>query len=218
MERNGRDDGAVRRPAVLVVCTGNLCRSPMFEAVLRAGLGERRAPVGVLSAGVSAVDRPIDPRTLQVIERWGLRTETGLDFGAHRARKVRPAWLRRADLIVAMERQHVRELVLLDPAALPRTFTAREIERFSSHSGIAAHDVTAADLRSWAAGMHSRRSMRDLMSTSGRYDIVDPLRASDDAFAACADEIWRIAMLTAELVWPSAASESLGPADPTRRR
>ena len=104
-----------KRPyRVTVVCTGNICRSPMGEFVLRerfeaAGLGDR---VVVDSAGTHSweVGNPADPRTLAVLTRNG-----HADFGgrAHVARQFERAWLDDVDLVLAADAGHFRALTKL---------------------------------------------------------------------------------------------------------
>ncbi|MFD1505876.1 low molecular weight phosphotyrosine protein phosphatase [Georgenia yuyongxinii] len=98
-----------RRPyRVLVVCTGNICRSPMGEVVLRerladAGLADR---VEVASAGISAEEHgnPIDRRARAVL------AEHGYPVPDHRAHQVAPGELARYDLALAMTNEHARAL------------------------------------------------------------------------------------------------------------
>jgi len=92
----------------MTVCTGNICRSPMAEVVLRArfeaaGLGD---DVVVDSTGVSDEEhgRPIDPRARRVLEAHGYPVP------AHRARQVRGGDLAARDLVLAMTAQHARRL------------------------------------------------------------------------------------------------------------
>jgi protein-tyrosine phosphatase len=106
---------AAHRPyRVTVVCTGNICRSPMGEFVLRerfeaAGLGDA---VVVDSAGTHSweVGSPADPRTLAVLARNGHD-----DFGGgdHVARKFEASWLPEVDLVLAADAGHLRELAAL---------------------------------------------------------------------------------------------------------
>jgi protein-tyrosine phosphatase len=106
---------AAHRPfRVIVVCTGNICRSPMGEFVLRerfaaAGLGDQ---VVVESAGTHSweIGNPADPRTLAVLERNG-----HADFGgsAHVARKFQRSWLDDVDLVLAADAGHRRDLLRL---------------------------------------------------------------------------------------------------------
>jgi protein-tyrosine phosphatase len=93
----------------MTVCTGNICRSPIAEVVLRdrfeaAGLG---AAVEVDSTGISAEEdgNPIDRRAAAVLARHGYDTA-----GAHRARPVAAGELRDRDLVLPMTSVHARAL------------------------------------------------------------------------------------------------------------
>ncbi|MFH5821327.1 low molecular weight protein-tyrosine-phosphatase [Georgenia sp. AZ-5] len=93
---------------VLVVCTGNICRSPMGEVVLRERLAEAGMAdlVEVASAGTSDEEHgnPIDRRARAVL------AEHGYPVPAHSAHQVRPGELARYDLALAMTTQHARAL------------------------------------------------------------------------------------------------------------
>jgi protein-tyrosine phosphatase len=102
--------GRVERPfRVMTVCTGNICRSPMAEIVLRerfaaAGLADA---VVVDSSGVSDEEhgRPVDRRARAVLVEHGYAAGDG-----HRARQVRPTDLPARDLVLAMTSVHARSL------------------------------------------------------------------------------------------------------------
>ena len=103
------------RYRIVVVCWGNICRSPMAEFVLReafedAGLGE---DVHVSSAGTSTEElgRPMDRRTVAVLERNAVR-DSG--FGTKRARQFRSDAFDDADLVLAAD--HVHERILRERA------------------------------------------------------------------------------------------------------
>nr|WP_267881136.1 low molecular weight protein-tyrosine-phosphatase [Streptomyces niger] len=92
---------------VCFVCTGNICRSPMAEAVFRArieeaGLADR---VVIDSAGTGGwhEGEDADPRTLAVLR------EAGYEL-AHSARQFRPEWFERLDLIIALDSGHLHDL------------------------------------------------------------------------------------------------------------
>jgi len=94
---------------ILVVCIGNICRSPMAEALLKA-----RSPQGVHvhSAGIGAlVDEPADPNAVQLMQA------RGIDITAHRARQLVPEMVDQAELILVMEEGHQRYIRSVSPAA-----------------------------------------------------------------------------------------------------
>lgn len=87
---------------VLFVCTGNTCRSPLAEALLRRALAERGVEgVTVASAGTGAWDGAPASEGAYLV---GL--ENGLDLSGHRARLLTRELVRGADVILAMSAQH----------------------------------------------------------------------------------------------------------------
>ena len=93
---------------ICFVCSGNICRSPSAEIVMRSLL-EREGldgDVEVCSAGIGDwhVGEPVDRRSLAVL------TERGYDGARHRARQFAPGWFADHDLVVAMDRSHLRDL------------------------------------------------------------------------------------------------------------
>ena len=111
---------------ILFVCTGNVCRSPAAERLLRrvlvgggiAGL----SGVDVSSAGTGAlVGDPVSPPMAVLIEK------AGADASNFTARQLLPALVRGADLIITMTGAHRRETVTLVPAAVQRTFVLGEL-------------------------------------------------------------------------------------------
>lgn len=100
---------------VLVVCVGNVCRSPMAQFVLRSRLGE--AAVLIESAGLGAVPgRPIHPLAEAML------AEHGLSGKSHVARQITPRMVERAGLVLVMERAHLAAVHSLSPQASGKTF------------------------------------------------------------------------------------------------
>lgn len=97
---------------ILLVCTGNTCRSPLAEVLLRRALSEEGVEgVEVASAGTGALGgEPASEGSYLVA------LENGLDLAAHRARAVTREMLAEADLVLAMGRSHLRKLALLGAA------------------------------------------------------------------------------------------------------
>ena len=97
--------------SILVVCVGNICRSPMAEALLRDALSEQRDIV-VESAGLGAlVDHPASEHAVT------LMAERGLDIGHHRARQITPEMIQSAELVLVMESGHKRVIDANEPTA-----------------------------------------------------------------------------------------------------
>jgi protein-tyrosine phosphatase len=84
---------------LIVICTGNICRSPMAEALLRARLGNRVQRV--ISAGTGAlVGYPADPLAVEVAQAHGL------DLSEHRAQQATLPLLSSMDLVLTLDRTH----------------------------------------------------------------------------------------------------------------
>ena len=106
---------------VLVVCIGNICRSPMAEGLLKHVLPETK----VISAGLAAlVGQPAEPHAIELMK--GL----GLDITAHRAHQLSGNLARQADLILVMDNAQRQEIQRLHPATTGRVFRLGELAKF----------------------------------------------------------------------------------------
>ncbi|HHY94893.1 MAG TPA: low molecular weight protein arginine phosphatase [Firmicutes bacterium] len=106
---------------VLLVCSGNTCRSPMATALLRQVIAqewpEQLGGVEVTSAGTGAVpDMPASEEARAVMAR------RGLDLSGHRSRRLTADMVRQATLILTMTRGHLREILRLVPEARGKVF------------------------------------------------------------------------------------------------
>jgi protein-tyrosine phosphatase len=105
---------------ILVVCVGNICRSPMAEAVLRNAL-RGQEEITVESAGLGAlVDWPASGHA------EALMRERGIDISAHRARQLTPELIHGADLILVMETGHKKAIEAEDATARGKVFRLGE--------------------------------------------------------------------------------------------
>jgi protein-tyrosine phosphatase len=95
---------------ILFVCMGNICRSPTAEGVMRRLLRDAELDVEVESAGTGGwhVGEPPDERAAAAAGRRGVTLEGS-------ARQFGPADFRRFDLLIAMDRANLRELLALAP-------------------------------------------------------------------------------------------------------
>jgi len=106
---------------ILIVCIGNICRSPTAAILMEQMLDQGGHPVHVESAGIGAlVGYPADEH-VQFLLR-----EEGLDVSHHRARQVSPKMLSEADLVLVMDRQQRRALHAMTPQARGKVFLLGE--------------------------------------------------------------------------------------------
>ena len=107
---------------ILFVCTGNVCRSPMAEGLLRQML-KGSPEFRVLSAGLGALDgHPPSEAAVQAM------AEVGVDISDYRSRSLRVSLLEEADFIFTMTCQQQDAIQTIYPAAAEKTFVLREFE------------------------------------------------------------------------------------------
>lgn len=105
---------------VLLVCLGNICRSPMAEGLFRQAAPELK----VSSAGISAmVGHRADPIAVQIM------AGEGVDISAHRARMLTEAIARDADLILVMDDQQKQQLSMHYPYVRGKVFRLAEASK-----------------------------------------------------------------------------------------
>lgn len=116
---SGSHEGERAAYRISVVCTGNICRSPMGEWLLREAFEATDVDVEVTSAGTSAEEsgNPMDPRTIAVLRRNG-HVDGG--WSGHRATKFTANDFADLDLVLAADRGHERQLLRLAPTEADR--------------------------------------------------------------------------------------------------
>jgi len=104
----------MRFDSILVVCVGNICRSPTAERLLRQALPQKR----ITSAGISAlVGQPADPSALEAAESHGLSLD------GHEAQQLTRELCQQHDLILVMEQRHIDAVCQLAPAVRGKVMT-----------------------------------------------------------------------------------------------
>ena len=94
--------------SVLMVCLGNICRSPIAEHVMRAKVVEAGLSIQVASAGTGDwhIGDPADARAIEVLQNNGYSSE-------HRARQFQPHWFEEHDLILVMDKSNRSNVLAL---------------------------------------------------------------------------------------------------------
>lgn len=165
-------DGIFR---ILVVCTGNICRSPVAEQLLRDRLPAEN--VVVHSAGTAA-----RPGMVMTDEAVALSRRYGGEPDGHEATRLTRALVEEADLVLTAERSHRADVVRLHPRASRFTFTLTQFARMVE--SIDAEDLakisTPAELVAAAA---ARRGYVQA-STPEADDIADPYRRAQSVYDA----------------------------------
>lgn len=185
---------------ILIVCTANICRSPMAEHLLRRRLSPAQAgPVvfEVSSAGTRGwVGAEMDPPAAAELRRLGGDPR---DF---RARSFRAALGEAADLILTATIEH-RRLVLQEvPRALNRTFTLLEFAHLASHSR------QVGEARGEPSEVVKRAAWARSAAGNAVLDLADPHGRSTDVHAKTADTLNVVCKVIAESLSISRIAES----------
>jgi protein-tyrosine phosphatase len=125
---------------IVFVCTGNICRSPMGEAMLRHELAARGCDgVEVTSCGTWA-------STPQAATQHavGVLHGRGIDLSTHRSRALDASELAGADLVLAMTSVHVREIGEAVPSVLPKVRLMKELAELDLRPGAGLDALLAA--------------------------------------------------------------------------
>jgi protein-tyrosine phosphatase len=194
---------------ILTVCTGNICRSPLAEQLLRLRLAP--LPVVVRSAGTYDLEgEPMTPESARLAAGLGVPAE---DSASHRSHHLTERDLVSPDLVLTMTRAHRRAVVELAPARVRTAFTVREFARLAS--AVPEGELRAA---AEAAGPDARERVRAAAHTVAAYrgiaqplddladdDVIDPFRQSWQTYELSAaqldpaiDEVVRVVRLAVD--------------------
>lgn len=117
--------------SILVVCTGNSCRSVMAEGFLKERLKDTgKLDIAVHSAGTMAING-FSPTN----EAMEVMKEKGIDVASYRANPLTGDLIRNADLILAMEDMHKRDIIERVPESAEKTSLLKEygVPKAESH-------------------------------------------------------------------------------------
>ena len=170
-----------------MVCTGNICRSPLAERLLRARLADAGVQgVEVGSAGTHAmVGDPMPAGAARELQG------VGGDPTGHVSRQLDADLVRDADLVVTATLAHRSDVVTLHPRALRYAFTLRELARLldgADLSPLAGADPGVDRVRALAALAVGRRGVAP-GAGPGQDDVVDPYGRGPTLYAEATAQI-----------------------------
>ena len=180
---------------IVVLCTANVCRSPMAAGLLVRRLSELGATARVRSAGMLRDGDPPLSEAISVMAGYGI------DIAAHRSRVACAADLARASLVLAMARDNLRYAVVTEPGAWPRTFTLRELIQRGERIG---PRPPGEPFSSWLSRAHQGRGRTALLGASAEDDVPDPAGQPLRAYVDVAMLLDRSVARLAELGWAHA--------------
>ncbi|TFC76701.1 low molecular weight phosphatase family protein [Cryobacterium sp. TMS1-20-1] len=167
---------------ILIVCTGNICRSPLAEQLLRDNLRSAGIDAVVTSAGTRAMSG-----SAMTPEAAALSLQYGASNTEHVARQLTEKLIADADLVLTATRDHRRDVVTLLPKATRYTFTLNQFARLvapaDAEDGTAfaadasrADDQTGLDFPAFIASVASTRGLHPSPNPPTLDDVEDPYR------------------------------------------
>lgn len=192
---------------ILTVCTGNICRSPFAELVLKERLAD--LPGRVHSAGTMDLGaRPMSRDAQRLAQLNGIAPEA---TAAHRSDVLLESALSGPDLIVVMTREHRRRVLELAPSRMRAVFTAREFARLAAATPVSEIEAEldrtgpapSERLRAACSVLAAHRGMAPAPARSEDDDVIDPYRLPWETYQLMAsqlmpalDEITRVVRLS----------------------
>lgn len=169
---------------ILIVCTGNICRSPIAEGLLVSRLVPLGGGMEVRSAGTWGRNgSPATPEAVAAADRHGV------DIRAHRSSRFTGDLARWADLIITMTAEQAREVLEALPEAGPKTFTLKELVAIvASLPTVAAKEPTREGLLQRIADAGRARTQAGYGAPAD-LDVADPLGLSQTVYLAVAAEL-----------------------------
>ncbi|OPH51310.1 protein tyrosine phosphatase [Paenibacillus ferrarius] len=175
---------------ILFVCTGNTCRSPLAEGLLRIRVHQEGLAAEVRSAGVSAITGgPISRNSASLLQEAGFKEPLS-------SLTIQESEVQWADLILTMTMGHKRTVIQRFPHAMDKTFTLKEYVEDDEHVLQAIEErerlVTEVQLKqalSQSVSVEERSRIYQLEVEIPDYDISDPFGGPLEVYRQTAEEI-----------------------------
>ncbi len=163
----------------------------MAEGLLRAGAGAVGVQAHVASGGSLVGGQPAEPHGVAVM------AQRGIDIAGHRSHQVQLADIKAADLILAMAREHVVNVVGQVAEAFAKTFTIKEFVSRASEIGPKSVETP---LGGWLDQLAQGREHAELLRRAPEGDIDDPLGLPRRVWERTAAELEQLSWATLDLL------------------
>jgi protein-tyrosine phosphatase len=171
---------------ILLVCTANLCRSPMAQFLLEAAVSTAWSGAGrwsVKSAGVRAADhRPMHQLAITALG------QLGCDGSLFRTRRLQVDMLQSADLVLTATRAHRSDVARMHPSVMGRLFTMNQFGYLLAHAP-ALHSGTTARHAGEALIVAAVAARGRVRARTVDDDLDDPVNKPVRAFRQCAQQL-----------------------------
>lgn len=183
-------------PHIVIVCTANLCRSPMAEHLLRERFKARRIAWTVSSVGTHArAGTSLDANARLVLRRRGAPAPRNWT-----SRAMSGKVLQSADLVLAVTHAHLSWVMTLAPSASRRSFVMGQFATLLDHANGSAS--TPQELIELATGARATIQPYD----PALDDLADPIGGDERVFEQCADRIEVMLASITRLIAPGASA------------
>lgn len=162
------------------MCTAGRCRSPVAAALLAKRLEALQADVSVSSVGLRFTGEPTPDIGVS------LMAERGIDLTAHRSTRITARDVHNADVILGMTREHVREIVDIDPNAWAKTYTLKDFVRRAQRVGPRRRRQR---LDGWLDVVGAERTTRDVLGSNPDDEVHDPFGQRPKVWQQVIDDI-----------------------------
>lgn len=159
---------------ILVVCTGNLHRSPLLEAILRSNRFTSVSSAGLSSPGGSV------PHLMRQAA-----LEVGIDLASHESRQITDSDIKHAAMIICMQRDHIARLSVMDSSSFRKTMMLREAVHLLRQNP----PRRGLTLEGWLSLTLAGRSAADVLRAPDDCETPDPIGGTMEDFRACVSDI-----------------------------